>query len=109
MTLPRVGLSRTDPSASHFHGDGRGNVSPIALARTTTLDQHAAAPCLIVRVTRGAQMGQVPSAARETASPNGPCVIRRPAVSVSSTSNRKGVAGITQDWYRRAHACSFPD
>src|SRR6185369_16089861 len=54
-------------------------------------------------------MGQVPSTVRETASPNGPCVIRRPAVTASSTIVRKGVAGITQDWTGGAHACSFPD
>ena len=53
--------------------------------------------CLRMQHTR-APMWQVPSTVRETASPNGPCVIRRPAVSVSSTSSRKGVAGITQDW-----------
>ena len=71
--------------------------------------QHGEAACLLVRVTRRAQMGPVPSAVRETASPNGPCVIRRPAVTASSTIVRKGVAGITQDWTGGAHACSFPD
>ena len=89
--LPRPSDGRRGPHRRLFYR-GAFEVTSVTISGCggcVDRAQHGEAACSKFVMRRRAQMWQVPSAVRETASPNGPCVIRRPAIDAISTSSRK--------------------